>query len=253
MTALIPQRLSVSIVSHQQANLIQPLLADLDRFCRDYDLEVILTLNLPEELPFAEHDYRFPIKLIRNAIPLGFGSNHNQAFNHASGSSFCVLNPDIRLTADPFPPLLAALEHRQIGLIAPLVVNGQGFPEDSARHFPTPLEIIGKVFGGKSRTYATASGTTSFPDWVAGMFMLLRHDTYKEIGGFNERYFMYYEDVDLCFRLREHDYEIALCGETSVIHDARRSSHKKLRYLKWHATSMMRFFLLYYRKKIFRC
>ena len=146
------QRISLSIVSHHQAVLIESLLADLNRVCAQRDIEVILTLNLSEELPFNTDAYAFPIKLIHNPAPLGFGANHNQAFECATGAYFCVLNPDIALQTDPFTRLLPLLEQGQIGLAAPLVVDGTGALEDSARYFPTPWEIAGKLFGGQSIT-----------------------------------------------------------------------------------------------------
>lgn len=246
-------RLSVSIVSHRQSGLIAPLLADLDRFCAAYDIEVILTLNLPEELPFDPDGFRFPIKLIRNRSVMGFGANHNQAFEAATGAYFCVLNPDIALQSDPFAILLPLLVDAKRGLVAPLVVNRSGDLEDSARYFPTPWEILSKVFGRGSRVFRPDHGAVVSPDWVAGMFMLFRSEVYKKIGGFDsKRYFMYYEDVDICFRLRRHQYDIALCREMTVIHDARRSSHKNFRYLTWHVTSMLKFFLVYYRHKFLR-
>jgi len=245
------QRLSVSIVSHRQAVLIESLLGDLNRVCSGRDIEVILTLNLPEELPFNADRYTFQVKLISNPAPLGFGANHNQAFQCATGAYFCVLNPDIALQEDPFTHLLPLLVQSQMGLVAPVVVDGKGILEDSARYFPTPWEIAGKFFGGQSRVYREQKGAIGSPDWVAGMFMLFRHDVYEEIGGFDaKRYFMYYEDVDICFRLRQRQYEIALSRDAIVIHHARRSSHHNLRYLTWHVSSMLKFFLIYYRCKI---
>jgi N-acetylglucosaminyl-diphospho-decaprenol L-rhamnosyltransferase len=74
------------------------------------------------------------------------------------------------------------------------------------------------------------------------MFMLFPREIFKEIGGFDERYFLYYEDVDLCARLTLAGYRILLCNTVSAIHDARRSSHKNLRYMRLHLLSIIRFF-----------
>ena len=81
-----------------------------------------------------------------------------------------------------------------------------------------------------------------YPDWVAGMFMVLRSETFRAAGGFDEGYFLYYEDVDLCWRLQRSGLRAALLPTVRAIHDARRSSHRKLRYLLWHGKSMLRFF-----------
>jgi GT2 family glycosyltransferase len=235
--------LSISIVSHRQIQLVQSLLDDLQKYCPNVSIEVILTVNVEEPLSFDAKDYGFPIQFVRNATPKGFGENHNAAFVLATGNFFCVLNPDIRLVTDPFPVLIEHALGANVGLVAPRIINGDGEREDSAREFPSPLEILQKVFGGKSAVYTDTVQPVSNPDWVAGMFMLFPRDVFLKIGGFDERYFLYYEDVDLCARLTLADYKILLCSTVSVIHDARRSSHKNLRYMRLHSTSMLRFFL----------
>ena len=234
--------LTISIVSHKQIALVVHLFGDIRDYCKGASIELILTLNLPEELPFSEHEYSFPVKIIHNRLPLGFGENHNQAFQQATGLFFCVINPDIRLNNDPFPALISCLQDSSIAVAAPLVVNENDAAEDSARYFPTPLQILCKVLGGcKGSDYILNDGVV-FPDWVAGMFMLFRHETFEQAGGFDQRYFLYYEDVDLCARLRLLGYEVALCPDAKVVHHAHRSSHRNFKYLTWHLASMLRFF-----------
>ena len=121
-----PVDISISIVSHAQIGLIVALLADLESRCRESRFEVILTLNLGEELPFSADGFSWPIKIVRNAVPRGFGANHNQAFKQATGKYFCVLNPDIRLVGDPFPTLVAYLKDPLLGVVAPLVLGANG-------------------------------------------------------------------------------------------------------------------------------
>ena len=236
-------QITLSIVSHLQAKLIASLLADLERYCSKDKIEVILTLNLPEELPFNLKGYPFPVRILKNSSPLGFAANHNNAFAKAEGKYFCALNPDVRLIQNPFPILLPFLDDPSIGMIAPQVVNSAGKLENSSRCFPTPLEIIGKIFGWTSATHQSTTEDVSFPDWVAGMFMLFPREIFQEMGGFDTHYFLYYEDVDLCARLTLKDYRVAFCQKVSVIHDAQRASHTSFRYLKWHLASLLRFFL----------
>jgi len=232
------------VISHGQIELIAPLFADLAEHCDTLSVECLLTLNLPEELPFDPDGFPFPITIIRNASPLGFGANHNQAFREARGEYFCVLNPDVRLSDDVFKPLVRLLDRdARIGLAAPKIVNPVGAVEDSARRFPSPLEILGKAFGGESSAYGDSDQLVSFPDWVAGMFMMFPSKVFDQIGGFDERYFLYYEDVDICARLRLTGYRVALCRNVSAVHDARRTSHRKLRYAWLHLSSILRFFL----------
>lgn len=241
LSAALP-KISVSIASHNQAILVKELLADMDRLCGTYPLEVLLTLNQPELLPFDTDNYSFPVAVYQNLAPKGFADNHNQAFAHAAGEFFCVMNPDIRINEDPFPNLLACLEDTCVGVAAPLVIGKNGEIEDSARSFPTPVKILCKALGGCKGSDYVVKKEIMFPDWVAGMFLLFRRDTFEQIGGFDQRYFLYYEDVDLCARLRLRGYEIALCTEAKVIHHAHRSSHRNIKYLKLHLASMLRFF-----------
>jgi N-acetylglucosaminyl-diphospho-decaprenol L-rhamnosyltransferase len=234
--------ISISIVSHLQVHLLKALLADLDRCCKTYPLEVLLTLNLPETLPFDTSDFFFPVVVHANPVPMGFSANQNQAFTKSSGQFFCVMNPDIRFDKDPFPALLACLQNPSIGVAAPIVVGESGAVEDSARRFPTPLKILCKAAGGCKGSDYVVKDETIFPDWVGGMFMLLSREIFGQLGGFDQRYFLYYEDVDLCARLRLRGYEVALCPDAKAVHHAHRHSHRKLKYLAWHLTSMMRFF-----------
>ncbi len=71
--------------------------------------------------------------------------------------------------------------------------------------------------------------------------MLFRSEVYSELAGFDERYFLYYEDVDLCRRLRRRGYDVRLLPSVSAVHDARRESRRSLRHLRWHLASMLRF------------
>lgn len=235
--------LTLSIVSHHQATLISQLLADLTT-CGIGSIEIILTVNTPEPLPFKPDSFNFPVTVIKNSSPKGFGANHNAAFDLAKGEYFCVLNPDIRLSQNPFSQLLAALEDQSVGVSGPLILNPAGKIESSARRFPTPLSLARKaVFGEIGDEYGLEAPVV-YPDWIGGMFMVFRSATFRMIGGFDPGYFLYYEDVDICWRLRRKGFRVSRISTAIAIHDARRSSHRSLRYLRWHISSLLRFFWL---------
>lgn len=236
-------KISISVVSHGQIQLVANLLHDLTQFCHVSTFELILTLNLNEALPFVVADFTFPIKIIRNSKPLGFATNHNQAFTQAAGAFFCVMNPDIRLHDDPFSLLLACLRDTSVGVVAPLILNEKGIMEDSVRRFPTPLIILCKALGRCKNSDYVVNDQLLFPDWVGGMFMLFSREMFSAINGFDDRYFLYYEDVDLCARLTLRGYKVCLSPKSKVIHQAQRTSHHNPRYLLWHLASMLRFFL----------
>ena len=235
--------ISISVVSHAQSGLVMNLLNGLQAHCQGLRMELILTLNLEEILPFDPATYSFPITVLGNTLPKGFAANHNQAFSHARGRHFCVLNPDIRLHSNPFRQLLACLENSPVGVVAPLVKAENGDLEVTARCFPSPLKLLGKLFGmGWVQDYRLETQCVC-PDWVGGMFMLFSRDVFVQLKGFDERYFLYYEDVDICARLKLLGYQTMICPAASVTHHARRQSHRELRYLKWHLGSIVRFFL----------
>jgi N-acetylglucosaminyl-diphospho-decaprenol L-rhamnosyltransferase len=235
--------ISVSVISHAQIGLVAALLADLESQCHDTRFEVILTLNLAEELPFSPDSFSWPIKVIRNTTPMGFAANQNQACRHATGRYFCVVNPDIRLMGNPFAALVSYLKNPSVGMVAPLVLGTDGSLEDSARRFPSPAKIFQRVFLGDAGPDYSIRDVPVHPDWVGGMFMLYPLHIFNRLGGFDERYFLYYEDVDICARLRLLGYDVAVCPGAKVVHHAQRSSHKNLKYLRWHLKSMLRFFL----------
>jgi N-acetylglucosaminyl-diphospho-decaprenol L-rhamnosyltransferase len=234
--------ITISIVSHLQGDLVKVLMDDIKKYCKNYPLKVDLTLNLPEQLDFDLSNYPFPILTHSNQTPLGFSSNHNNAFKRCKDSFFCVMNPDVRMTEDPFNTLVNCLMSENVGVVSPLVVNDEGTVEDSARVFPTPLSVFYKLFGGGKRSDYLIKNNLIYPDWIAGMFMLFPSKIFKRVGGFDERFFLYYEDVDLCARLRLLGYEIIMCPNVRVIHYARRSSHHSLKYFRWHLISMSKFF-----------
>jgi N-acetylglucosaminyl-diphospho-decaprenol L-rhamnosyltransferase len=234
--------LSVSIVSHLQGDLVKLLLDDIEKYCKSVSLEVLLTLNHAETLEINVKDYSFPISIHLNSAPQGFGANHNRAFFRSLGRTFCIMNPDIRLTHNPFQLLLECLNNESVGLVAPMVLSENGTVEDSARRFPTPLKLLCKALGRCKGNDYDVNDKIYFPDWVAGMFMLFRREVFAKLGGFDEKYFLYYEDVDLCARMHLAGFKILLCTSIQVIHDARRESHRNFRYFKWHLTSIIKFF-----------
>ena len=234
--------ISISVVSHLQGGLVKALLDDLAACVAPERIEVILTVNVDENLPYAATGFRFPLRIIRNAVPKGFGANHNAAARVAAGEHFCVMNPDIRLAVDPFPALISGLSDISVGVASPLIVGPEGQIEDSARLFPTPFSIARKLFTRVRRPDYVIGQAVVYPDWIAGMFMLWRADVFRQLGGFDEGFFLYYEDVDICARLRRAGFRVLLVPAVKVTHYAQRASHRNVRYLRWHLTSMFRYF-----------
>jgi len=235
--------ITISIVSHEQAELASLLLRDIARLGRD-DLQVIYTMNVPEPLPAEAADS--PIAVVRNASPHGFARNHNAAFRAAQAGYFCVLNPDLRIHADPFPALLSLFDEPRVGVASPSIVDTSGRAEDHARRFPTFRSLAAKLVRADRDLDYEESGQPFSPDWIAGMFMLFRSSAFQEVGGFDERYFLYYEDIDICRRLRRSGYDIRVTPSARTTHNARRASRHNVKYMLSHARSMLRYFTTRY-------
>lgn len=206
--------------------------------------QVIVVLNIRESmnLPSSER-----ITVIENDSPRGFGANHNLAFKHSRQPFFCPMNPDITIQDDPFPGLLSAMDIQGVGVAAPVVVNTMGEVEDSARYFPTIRSVVKKIlFGSKGIFLEVNNAPCVFPEWVAGMFMLFRRESFMRLNGFDEGFYLYYEDVDICVRLWRQGERVVLWQGARVIHDARRDSHRNVAYLKFHMASMLRYFAKYW-------
>lgn len=223
---------TISIVSHGQLSLIEPLLVQIGRYSRAHIARVVLTVNVPESDALADREWGFVLERVINPAPLGFGANHNQAFARCRTPWFLVLNPDVRLEGDVIGALLAAAVPRA-GVLAPRVVEPGAEGPLPHRRLLTPLEILARRHPGHV--------APDRADWIAGLFMLFRKQVFRELGGFDSRrYFMYGEDFDICARLRLAGWEIQVDESHQVQHLAQRASHRDLRHLRWHVTSLLK-------------
>lgn len=207
--------------------------------CREIR-QVIVTLNIPESVTLPQDERML---VIENNSPAGFATNHNAAFQHCTQLYFCPLNPDIQLRNNPFPAMLAAIQETGAAIVAPLIISPAGLVEDSIRHFPTFTSLLLKLLGGAEGRYPIEEHQASFyVDWIAGMFLLFRSADFTRLGGFDPGFFLYYEDVDICARAWKDGMKVLACPAVSVIHNAQRASRRNLRYMRWHLTSMARYF-----------
>lgn len=232
--------ITISIVSHNQSALINFLLIDLAKI-QFQNFVVIITLNLPEDESVYQ-GHSFPIYIIRNFKPKGFGENHNAAFALSSSTWFVIANPDIRIHSLDFEILLSPFESKDVAAVAPIVLSGDGAVEDSARHFPSIHRLFRRVFlGDRSLDYEVGVHPYEV-EWVGGMFIVFRSEAYLKIGGFDDqRFFMYLEDADICERFNKNGWKVVVNPYVNVIHRAQRSSRRKIKYMYWHIISAFRY------------
>lgn len=231
-----------SVVSHGHGNMLNALFEDLKLLLRSNDL-IILTLNIPENLDFYFHELTLGLNVvvINNKTPKGFGANHNSAFKMHKSNYFAVINPDIRLQSFEIDSLIDFLAFEKCGVVAPLVCNDYGLLQDSFRKFPTLFRVIKRRFK-TSPDYKFGSSPFAV-DWVAGMFMLFDSRIFQKINGFNESYFLYLEDADICRRLSKSSHNVFVYPQLSIVHNAQRQSHRSIKFFLWHLKSLFIFFI----------
>jgi GT2 family glycosyltransferase len=183
----------------------------------------------------------FPqVAIIINSRNLGFARAANQGIQRSQGRYLMLLNPDALLTAGSLGHLITYLDaHPQVGIIGPRVTNTDGTIQGSARAFPGLLTAF---FGRTSfftryfprnpisrRHMPALNSQLDRPqpvDWVSGACMVIRRRLVEEVGGLDERFFLYWEDADFCWRIQKSGWQVVYDPRVSVIHQVGVSSRQ---------------------------
>lgn len=224
---------TVSVVSHQQMHLLSDLFEDLNRCCSGLVEEVVLTSNLPEAMAIETAHLAFPVRRIINSHPQGFGANHNRAFQGCHTPWCLVINPDVRWTTNVMGDLLARA-HARTAVLAPQETGALGVPIDHPRGLITPWGVI------KRQALHQPAPTPDRHGWVKGMFMLMRSQAFREVRGFDEGFFLYCEDFDLCARMMLKGWTVDHHPDISLQHLWQRDSRRSLFHLRHHLSSLAR-------------
>jgi GT2 family glycosyltransferase len=226
------QHVTISVVSHGQRPLVAALLEQIAAL-RDPSLVLVVVVhNLPDvDLPKPQGAV-FNLVQLHNTKPLGFSANHNLAFVHCKTPWFAVLNPDLEFRfGNPFPALLeAVVADARLGAVAPALAQPVTLQIEPNRRLVTPLELIRRRLPGYKPPQE--------PEWLVGAFMLMRADAYKALGGFDERFRLYCEDVDFGSRLHQRGWGVRRISFSKVLHLTQRNSHKKTFYFILHLYSL---------------
>lgn len=223
--------LSVTICSWNTRDYLDRCLASVLDQAGDVQLEVIVIDNASEDGSGEMVEHKYPsVRLIRNHQNRGFGAGHNQGFAVAEGEFLMPLNSDAIVHPGCFARLVSFLrENEDVGVAAPKLLNPDGSLQYSCRRFPTPTAALfrntplGKLFPNNrfAREYLMQDWDHSEPrdvDWVSGAALCLRASVYRQIGGFDEKFFMYLEDVDLCKRVHDAGFRVVYVPDAVVTH-----------------------------------
>jgi len=214
--------LSVIIVCFKGYERLDRCLRSLDSFSqRDLDMEVILVNNNPGDKEFENVAKAYPgFRIVHNTVNGGYSNGCNLGCSMAAGDYFLVLNPDTVASGEAIRSLLdAARSNPSFHLLSCRQVNENG--KESRAYGKFPWE---RSFSGKSDHAGIL-----YPDWVSGSVMMMNRDIFKKLGGFDEDFWMYYEDVDLCRRIRNSGGEIAFYQNITVEHNHGASSRTDAR------------------------
>jgi GT2 family glycosyltransferase len=209
--------LSVSIVNTQSRELLLGCLESLG----GTDVEVVVLDNASEDGSVAAVRERFPrVRVIPQEFRAGFGANHNTVIRVTRGRYVYVLNEDTTAGDWGFERIVAYLDsHPQVAALGPRLVYPDGRQQASAWRFPTPVvTTLGLATLGKIGVKQSRGTEPRAVDWVMGAALVLRREALAQVGLFDEGFFLYSEEVDLQFRLRQAGWEVHYFPEVTVVH-----------------------------------
>ncbi len=224
--------LSVIIVSYNVKEFLQQCIMSVHNSIDHLTHEIIVIDNNSVDGTPNIIAQRYPnVKLIANPINRGFAAACNQGLKLARGRFILLLNPDTMLQEDTIPTMIQFLqEHPEVGAAGCKILNPDGTLQLACRRsFPTPAVAIPKVLGlstlfPKSKAFARYNLTYLNPDQitevdaVSGSFLFFRRDVYEKIGGLDEDFFLYGEDLDFCYRIKQAGWKIYYLPTTKIIH-----------------------------------
>ena len=243
--------ISVSIVSHKQFNQVLNTIKSFELIEKNFFFYLI-TINVSEE--YEEQKLKNLVgknfKLIINNYPKGFGANHNFAFNYVKDEVFIICNPDIKVKK--FNVKKFNIKFSKLFLYAPKVINEKsGELYFDLRDFPSLRNILLRQINKKFFKIIMKKiiNENLKYSWFPGYFMVISKDLFNQIKGFDEKYFMYCEDADLCIRVKKIRCLIKKDTDIVVSHEGQFSSNNSLKYLIIHIKSIIRINLKRYLRK----
>ena len=253
--------ISIVIVNYNVKEFVANLLDSLYKAGQNLRLEIFVVDNASSDGSVAYLKRRFQdIIYIKNDQNAGFGKANNQAIRRAKGKYTLLINPDAIVRKDTLTAMYQHMENNpKTGAAGCKILNPDGtFAPESRRSVPTPMSALWKILGlprlfpnsQRFSAYYMGGQDENSPGRVpvlSGAFMFFRTIVLKETGGFDEQFFMYGEDIDLCYRTKQSGWEIEYVPETSIIHYKGESTKKEnLDYVVTFNKAMYQFFNKHY-------
>lgn len=257
-------QLSVIILNYNVRFFLEQCVFSVQKALENIDGEIIVIDNNSSDDSCAMMKEKFPnVKLIENKENSGFPKGNNIGVSGAKGEYLCVLNPDTVVAEDTFIKILNSklqTPNSKLGIVGCKLIDGTGnFLQESKRGVPTPWVAFTKIFGlykisnfyGKYYAQHLTENQSGKVDILVGAFMILKHDLYNEVGGFDENCFMYSDDIDLSYMVLKSGKENYYFHETSVIHYKGESTIRDGLYMKRFREAMQFFYKKHFKKSVF--
>lgn len=247
--------LSISFVNYNSKQDIIKCLESFSPFLSKSKKVQIFIVNNSQTEFCDDLKKKFPVEIIQMNKNVGFGKGHNAVLPYLDSKYHAVVNPDILFTGQVFEKLMAYLEENlDVGCVSPLIVDSRGQAQDEYRselnvmdlifrYIPKPINKLPFISKRRQKhTMKHISRDIPFEcDFIQGSFLVMPTRLFKEIHGFDERYFMYAEDADLCKRIRQ-THKVVCDPECSVIHRLEEASHRNVKLLGIHCASLFKYF-----------
>lgn len=241
------RKLSVVIVTHNSSDVLRDCASSLvGQEFRSELFETIVVDNRSTDETVRVLREGYPsFKLIPSGTNEGFAVAANRGAREGTGEYLLFLNPDTILEKGFLRNCCAALDaDPTIGIIGPRLVSPEGIAQPAGWNAPSWQNLLAEVFLPHQlamRIVTVRSGVIASVSGVSGACLLTRRDVFERVGGFDERFFMYYEDLDYCRRVEAEGYRIMHLHEPATVHAIASSSHKNLDF----------FFATLYRSRLF--
>jgi GT2 family glycosyltransferase len=257
--------LSIVILNYNQKNFLKVCLNGILKAGLMLNYEVIIVDNGSTDgsqkmlAGFKIKDLK--LKIVSNKMNLGFGGGCNVGIKKSKGKYILLLNPDIAVLENSIEKLVKYLEeNKEVGIVGPQLINPDKTIQKSCYRYPQwYIPILRRTFLGKlplAKEKLEKYTMVDFDhreikevDWILGAALMLRKEMLKKVGLFDERFFLYFEDIDLCRRTHQANWKIVYCPRSSMFHYHQRESAKFgifsifSRYTMIHISSAFKYFL----------
>jgi GT2 family glycosyltransferase len=216
--------LTISIVNYNASEYLSNCLESIKKYGKGISLEVWVVDNASSDGSAEAAKIKFPeVNFIFNKENLGFGKAHNQILKKIKSPYVLLLNPDSELKEGTLKHMLEYMDdHPETGAASCKVVKADGSLDwASHRGFPTPLASLLYFFFKNDSLYNLNNRDLNKPhevDEIVGAFFLTKKEVLDKVGIFDEDYFLYAEDLDLCFRIKEAGYKIMYVPDVEILH-----------------------------------